>query len=119
MLRHPLAVGVDIDRLAPLLGELHRELEREAVRGGERERIVARDRILPGELLEDLETALERLAEPLLLRLDDPLDLGLMLDDLRVPRADLPDDDRGEAVDALEPIRRACTTARRISRRRT
>ena len=87
VLRHALPVGVDIDRLAPLLGELDRELEREPVGGGERERIVARDRVLAGELLEDLETALERLPESLLLRLDDPLDLGLMLDDLGIPRA--------------------------------
>ena len=71
VLGHPGAVVVDVDGLAALLGELDRELEREAVGGGERERVLARDRVLAGELVEDLEAALERLAEALLLRLDD------------------------------------------------
>ncbi len=43
---HLDAVAVDVDRLAPLLGELDRELEREAVRRGERERLLARDRLV-------------------------------------------------------------------------
>ena len=71
VLRHPGAVVVDVDRLAALLGELDRELEREAVGRREREGVLARDRVLAGELLEHLQAALERLAEPLLLGLDD------------------------------------------------
>ena len=102
MLRHALPVGVDIDRLTPLLGELHGQLERKPVGGGERECIVARNRVLFRELLEDLEAALERLPEAILLRLDDPLDLLLMLDDLGIPGADLTDDDRGQAVHPIE-----------------
>ena len=47
MLAPSRAVAVDVDRLAALLRELDRELEREAVRGGERERLLARDRVLP------------------------------------------------------------------------
>ena len=77
------AVVVDVDGLPALLGELDRELEREAVRGGEREGVLARDRLLAGELLEDLQPALERLLEALLLGLHDPLDLVRVLDELR------------------------------------
>ena len=53
----------------------------------------------PGELLELLHSAVERLAEPLLLGADDALDLGGVLDDLRVPRADLLDDDARQRKD--------------------
>ena len=93
VLRHPRAVAVDVDRLAPLLRELDRQLERKAVGGRERERVLARDRVLAGELLEHLETALERLAEALLLRLDDALDLGGLLDQLGERAGDLLDHD--------------------------
>ena len=118
VLRHPRAVVVDVDRLAALLGELDRELEREAVGGGERERVLARDRVLAGELLEDLEAALERLAEALLLCLDDALDLGRLLDQLGEGAGDLLDHDPRQAVDVGRG-RSGCpaATARRMSRR--
>ena len=46
MLCHAGAVVVDVDRLAALLGELDRELEREPVGGGERECVFAGNRVL-------------------------------------------------------------------------
>ena len=68
---HQLAEAVDVDGLAALLGELLRQLDREAVGGGEREGVLARDRLAAGELLELLQAALQRLAEALLLDADD------------------------------------------------
>ena len=103
VLRHPLAVVVDVDRLPALLRELDVSSSGKPYVAASVNASSPGDRLLPGELLEDLEAALERLAEPLLLGPDDPLDLGLVLDDFRVPRADLLDDDRREAIDALEP----------------
>ena len=111
MLRHPDAVVVDVDGLAALLGELDRELEREAVGGGERERVLARDRVLAGEVVEHLQPALERLAEPLLLGLHDPLDLGGMLDELGEGAGDLLDHDRRQPVD-VRRARSGCPAAR-------
>ena len=106
------AVVVDVDRLAALLGELDRELEREAVGGGERERVLARDRVLAGELLEDLEPALERLAEALLLRLHDPLDLVRLLDELGERAGDLLDHDP-RAAGRRPSARCGCPAGRR------
>ena len=54
VLGHPVAVVVDVDGLASLLGELHRQLDREAVGRGEGECLLARDRVLAGELVEFL-----------------------------------------------------------------
>ena len=68
---HLDAIAVDVDGLAPLLGELDGELEREPVRRGEREGLLARDRLVGAELLEELEPALERLEEALLLEPKD------------------------------------------------
>ena len=59
---HQLAEPVDVDRLPALLGELFGQLDREPERCGERERVVGRDRRLPGELVEDLEPARKCLA---------------------------------------------------------
>ena len=42
--------------------------------------------VLPGEVVEHLQPALERLAEALLLGLDDALDLGRVLDAARGTR---------------------------------
>ena len=67
MLGHGAPVAVDVDRLAALLRELHGQLEREPVRGGERERLLARDRVAAGERLELAQAPLERVAEALLL----------------------------------------------------
>ena len=85
------------------------QLDREPVRRRERERLLGADRVLAGELLEHLQPARERLAEPLLLELDDALDLGGVLAQLRVRVAHLLDDDGREPVDAVEPdpLRRA------------
>ena len=102
MLGHGAPVAVDVDRLASLLRELHGQLQREPVRGGEREGSLARDRVATGERLELAQPALERVAEALLLGLQHALDLVGVLDDLGVPRADLLDDDPRDAVDVLE-----------------
>ncbi len=56
-----------------------RELDREAVGRGEREGLLAGDRLAAGELVELLQAARERLAEALLLEPDDALDLGGVL----------------------------------------
>ena len=103
MPRHLLPVAVDVDRLPALLRQLDRELDREPVRRRERERLLAGDRLLAGELLEHLQPALQRLAEALLLGAYDPLDRLPVLDHLRVPRPDLVGDDPRDAVDVLQP----------------
>ena len=95
---HLDAVRVDVDGLAPLLGELDRELEREPVRRGEREGLLARDRLVGTDLLEELEPALERLEEPLLLEPEDTSDLVGVLGELRVGIGHLLDDHAGETM---------------------
>src|SRR6185503_2890142 len=65
VLVHLGAVAVDVDRLSALLGELRRELDREAVRRRERERLLAGDRLCAREVVEEPRTALERLGESL------------------------------------------------------
>ncbi len=72
---HLHAVAVDVDLVAALARELDGELDREAVRRREPERLVGRD-VPAGELLELAHAAVDRLAETLLLRADDALDLG-------------------------------------------
>ena len=59
--------------------------------------------VLAGEVVEHLQPALEGLAEPLLLGLHDPLDLGGMLDQLGEGAGDLLDHDRRQPVDVREP----------------
>ena len=54
------------------------------------------------ELLEELEAALERLAEALLLEPQNALDLVRLLGELRVRVAHLLDDDAGHAMDVVE-----------------
>ena len=76
MLGHELAIAVDVHRLAPLFRQLVGELDREAVGGGERKRIVRRDGRLIGQLLEALEAAGERLFESCFLGLDLALDVS-------------------------------------------
>ena len=100
---HLDAVAVDVDGLAPLLGELDRELERKPVRRGEREGLLARDRLVGTELLEELEPALERLEEPLLLEPKDASDLVGVLGELRVGIGHLLDHDAGETMDVVQP----------------
>ena len=75
MALHLLAIRVDVHRLAALLRELDGELERESVRRGERERLLARDRLARAEVVEEPEAALERLREALLLEPQDARDL--------------------------------------------
>ena len=103
MSAHLLAVAVDVDRLAALLRELDGELEREAVGRGERERLLARDHGAGAELLEQLEAALERLGEPLLLEPQHARDLVRLRRQLGIRLAHLLDDDAREAVDVTEP----------------
>ena len=102
VLLHQVVEPVQVERLAALLGELLRELDREAVRGDERERILGGDRLLAGQFLEHLHAARERLGELLLLRAHDPLDLAGVLAQDRIRVAHLVDDDRGQAVDAFQ-----------------
>ena len=104
---HRQLVAVDVDRLAALLGELDRELEREAVGRGERERVLAGDRTVACKLVEDLHAALERLGEALLLGAHDALDLAGVLAQLGIRVLHLLDDDGRQAVDVAEtdPVR--------------
>src|SRR6185369_11520862 len=95
--------AVDVDGLPALLGELDRELDREAVRRNEHERLLAGDHVLAGERLELLQPARERFAEALLLEPDDSLDLVSVLGQLWVHVAHLLDDDARQTVDAVEP----------------
>ena len=109
---HLHAVAVDVDLVAALARELDGELDREAVRRREPERLVGRD-VPAGQLLELAHAAVDRLAEPLLLRADDALDLVGVLDDLRV-QADLLDDDARQQVDCradAPPGRRSAGSA--------
>ena len=102
VLLHQVAEAVHVERLAALLGELLRELDRETVGRDERERVVGGDRLLAGEVFEHLHAARERLGELLLLRAHDPLDLAGVLAQHRVRLAHLLDDDGGQAVDAVQ-----------------
>src|SRR5581483_1434419 len=97
VLLHQLAEAVDVDRLAALLGQLDRELDRKPERGREPERLLTRDRLARRELLELLHPARERLAEALLLEPDHALDVRGVLPELRVCGAHLLDDDGSEA----------------------
>ena len=93
MALHRDLIPVDVDRLAALLGELDRELDREAIGRGQRERVLAGDGALAGEFVEELRAALERLGEALLLGAHDPLDLTGVLAELGIRLAHLLDDD--------------------------
>ncbi len=100
---HLDAIAVDIDRLAALLRQLDRELEREPVRRREREGLLAGDRLLRPEILEELQAALEGLEEALLLEPQDTRDLVGMRRQLRIRLSHLLDDDARESVDVVEP----------------
>ena len=82
---------------AALARELLRQLDREAVRRLQVERVVAGDLALRRRLLEDRHAALERLAEALLLGGERAEDLVAVLDELGVRLAHLLDHDTGEA----------------------
>ena len=99
---HQRAETVHVERLAAFLGELLRQLDREAVRRDERERVLGRDRLLAGEVFEHLHAARERLGELLLFGAHDPLDLLGMLAQHRVRVAHLLDDHGGQTVDTIE-----------------
>ena len=100
---HLDAIPVDVDRLAALSGELDRELDGEPVRRGERECLLAGDRLAGLELLEQLEPALERLSEALLLESNDARDLVALRREIRIRLAHLLDDDGGETMHVGEP----------------
>ena len=95
MLAHAARELLFVDLEPAVDGQLARQLDWEAVRRRERERVVSADRPLRGDLLEHLEPALECLREALLLGLDRVADQRAVLDELRVPRAHLLDDDLG------------------------
>ena len=102
MLRHQRAEPVDIDRLAPLLGELLRQLDRKAEGRRQPERLVGVDRRVAGERIELPEPALERLGEARLLVSHHALDLSRMLLQRGVGVAHLLDHDGGHPVDTIE-----------------
>ena len=104
---HLDAVAVDVDGLAPLLGELDRELERKSVGRREREGLLARDRLVGADLFEELEPALERLEKALLLEPKDTSDPVRVLGKLGVGIGHLLDDHAGEAMHVVEadPLR--------------
>ncbi len=99
---HLGSVSVDVDGLPALLGELDRQLDREAVRGGEGERVFPADRLSTGQLVEELQAALDRLRETLFLVPHDTLDLRRPVSQLWVGVAHLLDDDPRHAMDILE-----------------
>ena len=103
MLLHQLAEAVDVDGLAALLRELLRQLDREAVRRRERERILGRDRVLAGEVVEDLHPACKCLRETLLLFADDTLDRLCVLAQLGVGVPHLFDHGRRQLMHVREP----------------
>ena len=103
MTLHLDAIPVDVDRLPALAGELDRELDGKAVGRGERERLLAGDRLVGPELLEQPEPALERLSEALLLESHDARDLVALRWEIGIRLAHLLDDDGGEAMDVGEP----------------
>ena len=109
---HLDSVAVDVDRLTALLRQLDRQLDREAVGRGERERLLAGDRGIRPELLEQLEPALERLEEPLLLEPQHTRDLVGVRRQLGVRLAHLLDDDRGQPMNVAR-ARSAAPAARR------
>jgi hypothetical protein len=93
VLLHEVAEAVHVDRLAALLRELLRQLDREAVGGREIERILRLDGLPARQLVEDLHPTRERLAELLLLGAHDALDVSCVLTELRVRAAHLLDHD--------------------------
>ena len=105
MLLHQRAEAVEVERLAAFLGELLRQLDREAVRRDEREGVLGADRLLAGEVVEHLRPARERLGELLLLGAHDALDVGGVLAEHRVRVAHLLDDDAGSRCTPSSPIR--------------
>ncbi len=107
VLLHEAAEAVDVDRLATLLCELLGQLDREAVRRGQRERALRVDRVAIRELVEHLHAAGERLRETLVLGANDALDLVGLLPKERVRIAHLLDDDRREPVKTVQadPVR--------------
>src|SRR5438445_822218 len=88
---HQPRVLLVVDTEAALARELLRQLDREAVGRLERERVVAGDLAPGGRLFEELHTALERLAEALLLRREHLPDLARVVDERRVRLAHLLD----------------------------
>src|SRR5439155_26518635 len=97
LLGHQALELVLVDGEPALGSELAGQLEREPVRVVEEKRVLAGDAAaVARDLLEQLEAALERLREALLLVPDDLADLSLVLAQLRVPRMHLLDDDAGD-----------------------
>ena len=102
VLLHQLAEAVDVDGLAALLGELLRQLDREPVGRGERERVLGVDRGRARRARRRPLPARERLGEPLLLARHDALDLVGVLREQRVRLAHLADDDARQPVRVVE-----------------
>src|SRR5439155_18873055 len=105
LLRHQARERLLVDRDPTLQRELSGQLEREAVRVVETERVLAGDRVAGGDLLEQPEAALQGLREALLLGAHDLLDLAAVGLDLRVPRPHLLDDDVGDPPEVVEADR--------------
>ncbi len=107
LLGHQTLELVLVDRQAALERELARQLEREAVRVVEAERVLARDAFGAARehLVEQSHAGRERLGEALLLRFEHPVNLAAMLDQLRVRVAPEVDHDVRQAAEErrLEP----------------
>ncbi len=96
MLLHQPRVLLVVHAEPALARELLGQLDREAERRLERERVVARDRTLRGRVLEDLHAALERLRKAFLLGGEHLPDLGAMVHELGVRLSHLLDHGVGE-----------------------
>ena len=87
LLLHAGAEAVEVDAAAALLGDLAGEVDREAERVVQEERLLAGDVAVLEQAVEEIETALQRLAEALLLARDDVHDDVVVLDQIGVRRA--------------------------------
>ena len=94
---HQPRVLLLVDLEPALARELVRQLDREAVGGLQRERVVAADPPVRRGFLEQRHAALERLREALLLGGEDVVDLAAMLDELGVRVAHLLDHGVGQS----------------------
>ena len=84
LLLHQRVEPSTVDGAAALLGDLAREVDREAERVVQEERVVAGDVALVEDAVEQVEAARERLAEPLLLASHDAAHEVVLLHELGV-----------------------------------
>ena len=114
MLLHEARVLVLVHLEPALARELACQLDREAVRRLQRERVVPADPVVGGGLFEVRHPALERLGETLLLGGEDVVDLAAVLDELGIRARHLLDHGIREP---RQERRLACRCAGRAARR--